>query len=131
MQRHRPSGADHEDALARLHLIRFHGVLATNARLRAQVVPKPSPEVAPVTQAAVSEENDTPRTVRPNWVRLLKRVFDLDLVHCPNCSGKLTIIAAAILESPVIEKILTHLGLQARPPPRAPARGQMPLQAVF
>jgi hypothetical protein len=25
---------------------------------------------------------------------------------------------------PVIEKILTHLGLQARAPPRAPARGQ-------
>ena len=24
---------------------------------------------------------------------------------------------------PVIEKILTHLGLQARAPPRAPARG--------
>jgi len=29
--------------------------------------------------------------------------------------------AAAIMEQPVIEKILTHLGLQARAPPRAPA----------
>ena len=28
------------------------------------------------------------------------------------------------LEPPVIEKILTHLGLQARAPPRSPARGQ-------
>ena len=28
----------------KLHLIRFHGVLAPNAKLRAQVVPKPSPE---------------------------------------------------------------------------------------
>jgi hypothetical protein len=63
-------------------------------------------------------------------VRLLKRVFDLDLEHCPNCGGKLTIIAA-ILEAPVIEKLLTHLGLQARPPPRGPARRQMPLQHVF
>ncbi len=26
-----------------------------------------------------------------------------------------------------IEKILNHLGLEARAPPRAPARGQMPL----
>jgi hypothetical protein len=49
--------------------------------------------------------------------------FDLDLQHCPNCGGELMIIAA-ILEPPVIEKILTHLGLQARAPPRAPARGQ-------
>ncbi len=43
--------------------------------------------------------------------------------RCPNCGGGLTIIAA-ILEAPVIEKILTHLGLQARAPPRASARGQ-------
>ena len=55
--------------------------------------------------------------------RLLKRVFELDLEHCPNCGGELKIIAA-ILEPPVIEKTLTHLGLQARAPPRAPARGK-------
>ncbi len=114
----------------KLHLIRFHGVLAPNAKLRAQVVPKPSPETAPVRQADVSEQNGSHRSVPPSWVRLLKRVFDLDLAHCPNCGGEFTIIAA-ILERPVIEKILAYLGLQARPPPRAPARGQMPLQAVF
>jgi hypothetical protein len=38
-------------------------------------------------------------------------------------------IIAAILEAPVIEKILTDLGLQARAPPRARARGQA-LQAA-
>jgi hypothetical protein len=42
--------------------------------------------------------------------------------HCPNCGGELKIFAA-ILEQPVIEKLLAHLGLQARAPPRAPARG--------
>ena len=42
--------------------------------------------------------------------------------HCPNCgAGELKIIAA-ILERPVIEKILTHLGLDAQPPPRGRAR---------
>jgi hypothetical protein len=51
--------------------------------------------------------------------RLLERVFDLDLEHCPNCGGELKIMAA-ILEQPVIEKILTHLGLQARAPPPSP-----------
>ena len=50
--------------------------------------------------------------------------FEIDLEHCPNCGGKLKIIAA-IVEAPVIERILNHLGLQARAPPRAPARGQM------
>ena len=59
--------------------------------------------------------------MRLSWARLLKRVFEID--HCPNCGGELKIIAA-ILEQPVIEKILTHLGLQARAPPRVPPRGQ-------
>ena len=68
------------------------------------------------------------RPVRLSWAKLLKRVFEIDMEHCPNCGGELKIIAA-ILEQPVMEKILTHLGLQARAPPRAPARGQA-LQAA-
>ena len=55
------------------------------------------------------------------WARLLKRVFDLDLEHCPQCGGNFKIIAA--IEAPaVIVKILTHLGLPARAPPRARAQ---------
>ena len=57
-----------------------------------------------------------------------KRVLEIDMEHFPNCGGQLKIIAA-ILEQPVIEKILTHLGLQARALPRAPARGSR-LQAA-
>jgi len=60
------------------------------------------------------------RPVRLSWAKLLKQVFEIDLEHCPNCGGQLKVIAA-IVEQPVIEKILTHLGLQARAPPRAPA----------
>ena len=61
--------------------------------------------------------------MRLSWAKLLKRVFELDLEHCPNCGGELKIIAA-ILEAPVIEKILMHPRLQARAPPRSPARSQ-------
>ena len=54
----------------RLHLIRFHGVLAPNARLRAAIVPgaaeKSSEHAArPAHEAAA----------RMSWARLLKRVF--------------------------------------------------------
>ena len=46
---------------------------------------------------------------------------DLDLEHCPQCGGNFKIITTT--EAPaVMVKILTHLGLPARAPPRAPAR---------
>ena len=57
------------------------------------------------------------RPHRISWARLLKRVFDIDMQHCPNCGGGELKIIAAILERPVIEKILTHLGLVPQPPP--------------
>ena len=52
---------------------------------------------------------------------MFKRVYDIDLEHCTHCGGKFRIIVA--IEKPsVIVKILTHLGLPARAPPRALAR---------
>ena len=56
-----------------------------------------------------------------SWAQLLKRVFDIDVEHCPNCGSALKIIAA-IEDPPVIIKILSHLGLPTRAPPHAPAR---------
>ena len=57
----------------RLHLIRFHGVLAPNARLRAAIVPSPPDS----TSDCVDEHaHGAP-------ARLFKRVFDIDIEHCP------------------------------------------------
>jgi hypothetical protein len=116
----------------RLHLIRFHGVLApsstTSAKLRAMVVPQRPHEGAQATPPAECEANCAHHhPVRLSWARLLKRVFEIDLEQCPNCGGALKIIAAIL--QPVIEKTLMHLGLQARAPPRSPARGPQ-LQAA-
>ena len=111
----------------RLHLIRFHGVLAPNAKLRALVVPQgPLEQEEPAVQAAGDVECELEavqaRSHRISWAQLLKRVFDIDMRHCPNCgAGELKIIAA-ILERPVIEKILRHLGLDPQPPPKGRAR---------
>ena len=53
----------------------------------------------------------------------MKRVITalVDIEHGPNCGGALKIIAA-IEDPPVIIKILSHLGLPTRAPPRSPAR---------
>ena len=111
----------------RLHLIRFHGVLAPNAKLRSLVVPQgPLEQDEPVTEAAAAAECEVEavqaRPHRMSWARLLKRVFAIDMKRCPNCGGGELKIIAAILERPVIEKILTHLGLDPQPPPRGRAR---------
>ena len=128
----------------RLHLIRFHGVLAPNAKLRSLVVPQglPGDEEAPgVGASGVQCEAETAQVGpgRISWARLLKRVlattsleykpvfaeacaFDIDMQRCPHCgAGELKIIAA-ILERPVIEKILSHLGLDPQPPPKGRVR---------
>ena len=108
--------------------LREHGVLAPNAKLRPLVVPQgPPAQALAATQAAAAAECEVEtvpaRPHRIGWARLLKRVSDIDMQHCPNCGvGELKIIAA-ILEWPVIEKILTHLGLDPQPPPRGRARG--------
>jgi hypothetical protein len=110
----------------RLHLIRFHGVLAPNAKLRALVVPKDLAEAEPTAESAAAAESEIEavqaRPGRISWARLLARVFDIDMQHCPNCGAGELMNIAAILERPVIEKILTHLGLDAQPPPRGRAR---------
>ena len=113
----------------RLHLIRYHGVLAPNAKLRALVVPQ-GPEQAEQAEqasdvAATGQCEAQAALARPgriSWARLLKRVFDIDMQRCPHCSGGELKIIAAILERPSIEKILNHLGLDPHPPPKARSR---------
>ena len=102
----------------RLHLIRFQGVLAPHAKLRSQIIPAPAENA---TGHAADHVHALHSPARMSWARLLKRVFDIDIEHCPNCGGSLKIIAA-IEEPPVIVRILAHLGLPTRAPPRSPAQ---------
>jgi len=89
-------------------------VLAPNATLRAALVPGPARNTS-----GPSDQHAHGAPARMGWARFLERVFDIDLEHCPQCGGAFRIIAA-IEEPAVIVKILTHLGLPARAPTRAP-----------
>jgi len=62
--------------------------------------------------------------VRPRyvaWAELLRRVFAIDILACPDCGGRLRLLAT-IADQAVVEKILTHLGLPVEPPRPSPAR---------
>ena len=112
---------------ARVHLTRFHGVFAAHARLRAAITPGGRGPGA--RKRATTQERPTPRDIRMNWARRLKRVFGIEIEQCVRGGGRLKVIAS-IEEAELIERILTHrrergeeptptASLGARAPPQA------------
>jgi hypothetical protein len=55
------------------------------------------------------------------WADLLRRTFEIDVLACPDCGGRLRLVAT-IEDRAVIAMILLHLGLPVDPPSPAPAR---------
>jgi uncharacterized protein YbaR (Trm112 family) len=48
-----------------------------------------------------------------DWATLLRRTYDLEMLKCPKCEGRMEPIAV-IRERATAERILLHLGLDAR-----------------
>jgi hypothetical protein len=58
---------------------------------------------------------------RRNWARLIQKIYEVDPLTCPKCSGKMKVISV-IDDEDVIKKILKHLALweiKQRSPPNA------------
>ena len=67
--------------------------------------------------------------VRPThyaWAELLERTFEIDVLACPECGGRLRLLAT-IEQRSVVEKILRNLGLPVEAPVPSPARATDPL----
>jgi hypothetical protein len=122
----------------RAHLLRYHGVLAANAKWRKLIVPlrergeqrcasaehtakqpaksehKTKIASADLSLLAVTtlkiEANWRPSTSYIPWSELLKRSFDFDVLECKKCKARMQPIAV-ITEREVIERILSHLSL--------------------
>jgi hypothetical protein len=141
-----------EDLLARLcamvppprfHLTRYAGVLASNAAMRAEVVPGRAKEVERngVTnddaqrelfgekRAQLIEENDSEKKpTRHPWAWLLRRVFAVEVLVCVHCAGKLRLVEIAT-EAGAVKRIIRDerrrrgepvSEMEARGPPRGP-----------
>lgn len=102
------------------HLVRFHGVFAPNAKLRAKVVPAPRGE-PPTPEPSAPPLKRKPRP-RLNWAELLKRTFGVDLLTCELCGGRRRVLAA-MTEPKEARRVLEHLRLPSVPLPLAPAQG--------
>ena len=87
----------------RVHLTRYHGVLAPHSALRAQVTP-----AGRGGKTGTTERRSAERHRAMSWAQRLKRVFRIDIERCERCGGKVRIIAS--IEDPqVIGKILAQL----------------------
>jgi hypothetical protein len=100
------------------HQARYHGVLAPCAGWRDRVVPGPGAAASP---AAAAADVTAPPPRRYEWAALLRRVFAVDALECPDCGASMRILAA-IHPPDATRAILECLDLPSRPPPLAPAQ---------
>jgi len=103
----------------RVNTIRFHGLLGPAAEWRAAIVPIP-PEIETDDCGHESDRNEKEgRRRNYAWASLMARVFEIDVLKCTECNGRLRILAA--IHPPVnTRKILESMGLPSRAPPVAP-----------
>jgi hypothetical protein len=106
----------------RIHRHRYHGVLAPNAPLRAQVTALARQAPAPLPEAAPAPRAPERSPAHYLWAVLLARIYELLPWRCVQCGSEMRIIAF-VTERPAIHSILTCLGEPTAPPEVAPARG--------
>jgi hypothetical protein len=102
-----------------VNLIVYHGVLASNAKWRREVVDfgRSKPASNPPSSTAGKVAGARNRT----WAELMRRGLAIDVLECPDCGGRMRFVAAIMLSS-AIRRILRHLGLPSDPVKLAPAR---------
>ena len=112
----------------RMHIIRYHGVFAPNAKARPDSVKRN--KVLKKSNAKAEDEELTPERLKAkiSWAKLLRRTFQIDITKCEHCGGQ-TKVVADIMEKRAIVKILSHLLLPIEPPTTHPARA--PPQTKF
>jgi hypothetical protein len=114
------------------HLIRYYGWYSNKSRgMRRKAEEARRAALAGGTgSASVSLRPDAAGRCDQTWAMLIKRVYEVDPLACPQCGGTMKVLA--FIEPPqgaVIEKILRHCGLWRASSPRAPP-GDAPPQSA-
>ena len=79
----------------RINLTIYHGVLAPHARWRARVVASEGSPAPTSLPASPSEGDVTVELMHRHWswANLMRRAFEIDVLACPKCGGRLRSIA--------------------------------------
>ena len=89
----------------RINLVLYHGVLAPRAAWRAHVVPARIDEPSETSASDATAHGHGARPANRTWADLMQRSFGFDVLACPHCSGRLTLVA--LIQAPaVIARIL-------------------------
>ena len=96
-------------------MVRYYGYYSNVARGKRKKADKDE------LILSILEAEGSSKEFRKNWARLIQKIYEVDPLTCPKCSGTMKVISV-IEDEEVIKKILKHLGLwerKARPPPKA------------
>jgi hypothetical protein len=103
----------------------WKAAVARIAQLEAPIAPAAVPAARKKRLVGKRERftraREAARTYRIPWADLLAKVFEIDVLACPECGSRMMLIAF-IAEPTVAKRILDHLRLSTGPP-LAPARG--------
>jgi hypothetical protein len=122
----------------RFNLVRYHGVFAPGSAWRSRIVPSgpDEPDSGHCPDCGTGECGkcdgrgvQEPQCRHPknySCSELLKHVFEIDILECPHCGGRMRILCA-INPPEAIQKILDCLGLPSRPA-NFPRRTEKPLR---
>jgi len=93
----------------RVHLVRYYGLFAPNAKHRDHIVARATP-----TAQCGDDTLEAKPTAPMSWMQRLRRVFAIDISTCPHCGGEVRVIAA-ITEPALIARILEHRAARDEP----------------
>jgi len=98
------------------HLVRYYGAYSNASRgrrRRAEAAGRPV-RLQPADPAEDDAEAGAElRLLRRRWRELIKRIYEVDPLICPNCQAEMRIIAF-IIDHAVVDKILRHLDRKGR-----------------
>jgi hypothetical protein len=113
----------------RINLVFYHGLLAPHARGRAGVVAYGRPPAVVLPPGLGGEGDGGPLVGGASsgpaeghgwtWAQLMRRAFDLDVLACPRCGGRLRLIAL-LIDPRAIGALAASLGLASETADRAP-----------
>jgi hypothetical protein len=103
----------------RVHLLRYHGLFAPNAKHRDHIITRATP-----TAQCADDTVEVQPSAPMSWMQRLRRVFAIDLRCCARCGGGPVRVIAAITQPALVARILEHRAARdetaggARAPPR-------------